>query len=137
MNQLIRTTLIATIASCAIAAPADTPAPQNVLQLQASGNVDVQQDLLRISLTTSREGADAATVQSQLKAAVESALAELRKTAVPGQMDELTGNFSLYPRYASAGKLTGWVGIAEVVVEGRVFPRITLAAGRVQSLTMG
>jgi predicted secreted protein len=129
--------LAAAVASIAFGAHADAPAPQNVLQLQASGNVEVQQDLLRISLTTSREGADAATVQSQLKTAVESALAEARKNAAPGQMDVHTGNFSLYPRYASAGKMTGWSGNAEVVLEGRDFARITQTAGRIQSLTMG
>src|SRR4051812_32615475 len=85
-------------------------APQNVLQLSASGTVEVQQDLLTLSLTTTREGPDANAVQAQLKSALDSALAEARKAALTGQMDVRTGNFSLYPRYARDGKISGWNG---------------------------
>ncbi|MCY7370802.1 MAG: hypothetical protein LH479_08025, partial [Polaromonas sp.] len=45
------------------AAPA---ALQDVAQLSASGSVEVQQDLLTITLATTREGADPALVQAQL-----------------------------------------------------------------------
>ena len=55
----------------ALAAPAQVmPPPQNVLQLTASGTVEVQQDLLSLTLTTTRDGPDAAAVQNQLKAAL-------------------------------------------------------------------
>ncbi len=111
--------------------------PQNVLQLSASGAVDVQQDLLIMSLNTVREGPEAAAVQNQLKAALDAALAEARKTAVPGQMDVRTGNFSLYPRHNREGKISGWQGSAELVLEGRDFARITNAAGKIQGMTLG
>ena len=38
--------------------------PQNVLQLSATGTVEVQQDLLSMTLSTTRDAADAATVQT-------------------------------------------------------------------------
>ena len=118
--------------------PAQTlPPPQNVLQLQATGTVEVQQDLLTMNLTTARDGADPALVQSQLKAALEAALTEARKTAQPGQLDVRTGNFSLYPRHGRDGRINGWAGSAELVLEGRDFPRITQAAGRIQTMTLG
>lgn len=110
---------------------------QNVAQLSASAAVEVQQDLLSIAMTTTRDGSDAATVQNQLKAALESALAEARKTAQPGLMDVRTGNFSLYPRYGKDGKINGWQGSTEMVLEGRDFARITAAAGKVQTLSLG
>ena len=113
------------------------PPPQNVLQLSASGSVEVQQDLLSLSLTTTREGADANVVQSQLKVALDAALAEARKAAQPGQLDVRTGNFSLYPRSTRDGKISGWNGTAELVLEGRDFARITQTAGRIQTMTMG
>lgn len=113
------------------------PQPQNVLQLQASGTVEVQQDLLTINLSTTREGTDPTAVQAQLKAALEAALAEARKSAQPGQMDVRTGNFALYPRHNREGKMIGWTGSAELVLEGRDFPRITQAAGRIQTMTLG
>ncbi len=113
------------------------PQPQNVLQLQASGTVEVQQDLLQITMTTARDGADPAVVQTQLKTALDAALAEARKQAQPGQLDVRTGNFALYPRHTRDGKINGWSGTAELVLEGRDFPRITQTAGRIQTMTMG
>lgn len=112
-------------------------APRNVVQLAASGSVEVQQDWLTLSLNTTKEGADAATVQNQLKVALEAALAEARKAAQPGQLDVRTGTFSLYPRYTRDGKINGWQGTSELVLEGRDFARISATAGRIQSLTMG
>ncbi len=113
------------------------PPPQNVLQLQASATVEVQQDLLTINLTTAREGTDPVQVQSQLKAALDAALAEARRNAQPGQMDVRTGNFALYPRHNRDGKMSGWTGTAELILEGRDFGRITQTAGRIQTLTLG
>jgi predicted secreted protein len=113
------------------------PPPHNVLQLAAEGTVEVQQDLLTITMSTTREGADANTVQTQLKAAIDSALAEARKSAQPQQMEVRTGNFSLAPRYTQGGRIGSWQGTAELVLEGRDFTRITQAAGRIQSLTVG
>lgn len=113
------------------------PEPQNILQLSASGTVEVQQDLLSIRLTTTRDAADAATVQTQLKAALDAALTEARRNAQPGQLDVRTGNFSLSPRYTKEGKINGWQGSTELVLEGRDFPRITQTAGRISTLGIG
>lgn len=131
------------LAGCVLAAAAASaigqvlPPPQNVLQLQASSTVEVQQDLLQMTLTTARDGADPAAVQNQLKAALDAALSEARKSAQPGQMDVRTGNFALYPRHNRDGRIGGWTGSAELVLEGRDFPRITQAAGRIQTMTLG
>lgn len=131
------------LAGCALAAATAAasaqvmPPPQNVLQLQASGTVEVQQDLLQMNLTTAREGSDPAVVQSQLKTALDAALNEARKSAQPGQLDVRTGNFALYPRHNRDGRITGWTGTAELVLEGRDFARITQTAGRIQTMTLG
>jgi predicted secreted protein len=113
------------------------PPPQNVLQLSASGSVEVQQDLLSLNLSTTREGTDANAVQAQLKAALDTAVTEARKAAVPGQLDVRTGNFSLHPRYTQGGKISAWNGTAELVLEGRDFGRITQTAARIQTMTLG
>lgn len=133
----------AMLAACAMLAGAGAlqaqtlPVPQNVLQLQASGTVEVQQDLLQINLTTAREGNDPTLVQAQLKTALDTALAEARKAVQPGQLDVRTGNFALYPRHNRDGKISGWAGTAELILEGRDFPRITQTAGRIQTMTLG
>jgi predicted secreted protein len=133
----IQLTVASLMLAGSAAALAETPPPQNVLQLSASGTVEVQQDLLSMTLSTTRDGPDAAAIQGQLKAALDSALTEARKNAQPGQLDVRTGNFSLSPRYTRDGKISGWSGSAELVLEGRDFPRITQAAGRVTTLTIG
>ena len=133
------------IASCVLMAMTSTvfsqntrmENPQNIANLQSSGTVEVQQDLLSISMNTMREGADANTVQTQLKTALDAALAEAKKAAQTGQLDVRTGNFQLYPRYGRDGKITGWQGSTELVLEGRDFARISATAGKIQSLTLG
>ncbi|MFT4243140.1 MAG: SIMPL domain-containing protein [Acidovorax sp.] len=110
--------------------------PRNVVQLSATGTVEVQQDLLVLSLTTTKEGADAAAVQAQLKQALDAALQEAKRNAQPGQLDVRTGPFGLYPRYGKDGKISGWQGRAELVLEGRDFARITGTAGRIQTLAI-
>ncbi|GKS95525.1 SIMPL domain-containing protein [Acidovorax sp. SUPP2825] len=121
-------------AGAAFSQNAVMPPPQNVLQLSATGTVDVQQDLLVLTLATSKEGADAATVQTQLKQALDSALAEAKRSAQPDQMDVRTGAFGMYPRYGKEGKINGWQGRAELILQGRDFSRITTTAGKIQSM---
>lgn len=113
------------------------PPVQNVVQLSANGSMEVQQDLLSISMTTTRDGVDAGVVQGQLKVAIEAALAEAKKMAQAGQLEVRTGNFSLYPRYGRDGKPIGWQGTAELILEGRDFARISSTAGKIQTLTVG
>ena len=130
--------LLMATSSALVLSQAVTPTvPQNQVQLSASATVDVPQDLLTLSMATTRDGADASTVQNQLKQALDTALTEARKAALPGQMDVRTGNFSLYPRYGRDGKINGWQGTTELVLEGRDFARISGTAGRIQTLTMG
>ena len=123
-----------------LAAMAQQPIPNtpvNVVQLATSASIEVQQDLLTLNMTTSRDGLDAASVQGQLKKALEAALAEAKKAASPGQLDVRTGNFNLSPRYGRDGKMTGWLGTTELVLEGRDFALIGATAGKIQTLTMG
>ena len=128
--------LLATAGASTLAQTANGQPPQNVVQLSASGTVEVQQDLLSITLNTSRDGSDAGAVQAQLRQALDTALAEAKKAVQPGQLDVRTGNFSLYPRYGKDGKINGWQGSTELVLEGRDFARISSTAGKIQTLTL-
>ena len=110
---------------------------QNVVSLQAQGSLEVQQDLLTIQMSSTKDGTDAAAVQTQLKAALDAALTEAKKVAQPGQLDVRTGAFSLYPRYGRDGKINGWQGTTELFLEGRDFARISTVAGKINTLTLG
>lgn len=113
-----------------------TVPPQNVLALSAQASAEVTQDMLSIAVTVTREGADAATVQSQLRQVLDAALNEARRAARPGQLDVRTGQFGVYPRYAARGQLNGWQGTAELVLEGRDMAAISQLAGRLPGMTV-
>ena len=104
------------VAGAAAAQSVLVPAPQNVVSLSAQASLDVPQDMLTISLGITRDGTEAAAVQSQLRQALDAALTEARKAVRPGQVDVRTGGFSLFPRYASkagsAPTIAGWQGQA-------------------------
>ncbi len=142
MNMLtlnpLRTLTALTLAAAAAAAAAQTlPPPQNVVSLSASATLEVPKDWLTVVFSTTREGSDAGVVQSQLKQALDAALAEARKVAKPGQVEVQTGGFSLMPRYApKSSNITGWQGSTELVVEGRDSTTIAQLTGRVQTLTI-
>ena len=144
MNKISR--LLAVAATAGLVAGAFSPAhaqtlqtlptPQNVVSLNASATVEVNKDWLTVVFSTTREGADAAAVQSQLKQALDAALTEARKAAKPGQLEVQTGGFSLYPRYAAKGGITGWQGSTELIVQGRDTQGISQLTGRVQTLSI-
>jgi predicted secreted protein len=107
------------------------------LTLAASAAVEVPYDVMAMTLSTTREGSDAGAVQSQLRQAIESALVEARKAQRPGQLEVRTGAFSLSPRYgAKSPNITGWVGQAELLLEGRDMSAIAQLAGRLNTLTV-
>lgn len=127
------------IASSGISLWAQTAAatePHNIVQLSASGSVEAQQDWLTVTLSSTQEGSDPGAVQAQLRQALESAMAAVKKTAEPGSMEVHSGAFNLQPRYGKDGKMNGWVGSAELVLEGSDFARISTAASRAVPMTI-
>lgn len=139
--------LVVTLGAVALASPAAAqgvaPPPVNVVSLSASATAELPRDWLTVVFSTTREAADAAGVQSQLKLALDAALAEARKGARPGQLEVQTGAFSLYPRYAqpkpgSGGgpTIAGWQGSTELIVEGRDTQAIAQLTSRIATLTI-
>lgn len=117
--------------------PPSADAQVNVVSLSASGQLEVPQDWLTVTLTASRDGADAGVVQTQLRQAVDAALSAVRPQASPQQLDVRSGSFGVYPRHGSNGRISGWQGTAELVLEGRDFSRITGAAAQASSMGVG
>jgi predicted secreted protein len=128
--------LAACLASPQALARRNEPPPEGLLQLQASATAEVAYDVMSLVLGTTRDGADAATVQTALRQALDAALAEARRIARQGQVEVRTGNFSLFPRHGSKGTITGWQGQTELIVEGKDMASIAQLAGRIQTLTV-
>jgi predicted secreted protein len=118
-------------------AQAGTEPPRERLTLSASASTEVTRDVLSIAFATTKEGADPGAVQTALKQALDAALTEARKIAKPGQVDVQTGGFSLSPRYEpKTGKINGWQGNAELVVEGKDTAAIAQLTGRITTLSV-
>jgi predicted secreted protein len=147
-QSIMKFTRAAACAACvlatgvaATAAAQVLPTPDGVLGVSTTASVEVQKDILAITFSTTKDGADANTVQAQLKQALDAALAEARRVARPGELDVQTGNFALYPRYApptSSGRATisGWQGSAELVVQGRDVAAISQLSARIATMTI-
>lgn len=123
------------------ALPALPTPPANVVSLSATATMELTMDWLTVVFNTQREGTEAGAVQSQLRQAVEAALAEARRAATaaarPGDVLVRTGGFALNPRYGQKGGITGWQGYAELVIEGRDTATIAQMMGRIQTLNIG
>lgn len=133
----MRLLLVVPALALVLSAHAATDVPSERLSLSASASADVVRDVLGVSFSTTREGPEAAAVQAALKQALDTALAEARKVAKPGQVDVQTGGFSLYPRHdPKTGKINGWQGRAELLVEGRDTAAIAQLTGRIGTLTI-
>lgn len=138
-NALVHAVVVSGLlsASALAAQPARVDSLANVVVISASGQLDVPQDWLTMTLTTSREGGDAATVQTQLRQAVDAALVIVKPMVAAQQLEVKTGSFGVYPRHGTNGRISGWQGSAELVLEGRDFLRISSTAGRVTSMGVG
>lgn len=119
------------------AQPVSAAAPVNVVVVSASAQLEVPQDWLTMTLTTSRDGSDAAAVQSQLRQAVDAALAVAKPQASSQQLEVKSGSFGVFPRHGSNGRIAGWQGTAELVLEGRDFVRISTTAGKISTMGVG
>jgi len=113
-----------------------SPETQQVLQLSASARKEVAQDWLSVVVRAQQEGSDPVALQKQLKATVEAALASLRPRLQPQQLEVRSGHFGIYPRHNNQGRVTGWQGQADLVVEGRDFAQVSQLAGNLPRMTV-
>ena len=148
MNPTMKKKLLALVSACllASAAAAQTTAaplvlqkdPEGVVSLNSSATIQVPNDWITVQFSTSKEGTDAAAVQSALKEALGAALAQARQVAKPdGHVEVQGGGFSLQPRFNVKGIVNGWQGTTSLTVQGRDISAIAELAGRVQTMTVG
>ena len=127
-------------AALSIAPVARAQAPQTeaqqILQLSASARKEVQHDWLSIVVRAQQESADPVALQNQLKTTLEAALSSLRPRLEPQQLEVRSGHFGIYPRHNNQGRVTGWQGQADLVVEGRDFARVSQLAGNLPRMTV-
>ena len=113
------------------------PPAEGVVSLSSSATLDVPKDWMSVTFSTTRDGTDAAALQTAVRDALEAALAQARKVAKgEGHVEVQTGGFSLQPRFNARSAPIGWTGRAELVVQGRDMATIAELAGRISTLTI-
>ena len=128
--------LALSVLSGGLHAQTSTSEPQQVVNLSASAWQQASQDWLRVVVRSTQEGAEPAGVQKQLKSALDEALIRLRPQVQARQLEVHSGAFSVQPRYNDKGKIVGWQGQADLVIEGRDFARIGQAAAQVPRMVV-
>lgn len=112
------------------------PDATQVVTLSASASQQAPHDWLRVVVRTRQEGAEPMTVQKQLKKTVDEALTRLRAQTKSKQVEVHSGAFGIHPRHNDKGRLVGWQGQAELVIEGRDFAKIGQLAGDVKDMAV-
>lgn len=135
-RQLLPAVAAAALLAFALPGHAEPESPRNVVRFEARATQELTQDLLTITLQANKEGSQAAEVQAGLKQQLEAALIEARKSAQPNGMEVRTGYFSVQPRYNSSGRVNGWQGTAQLILEGTDIVRITQTSGRLNQLNV-
>ncbi|MEN9888695.1 MAG: hypothetical protein RL559_732 [Pseudomonadota bacterium] len=131
--------IVLAMAGLSFGAQAQTAAQTEAVQvvnLSASAYQEAAHDRLRVVLRTTVEGADAMAVQKQLKQAVDAALTQLKPHTQPRQLEVRSGVFGVQPRYGDKGRVAGWQGRADLVIEGRDFAKIGQVAGEVPRMAV-
>ncbi|MEO8296619.1 MAG: SIMPL domain-containing protein [Burkholderiales bacterium] len=140
-RSLRRPGLLAALALCGgfWAAPTVAAAAEpdrNVVSFSTQATVEVNQDWLSMTLAVTREGNDPQALQGQLKQVLDGALTDARRAAQPGLLEVHTGSFNVTPRYGRDSRITGWVGTAELVLEGRDLARVAATAGKLNGMVV-
>lgn len=134
---MLATGLAACLTAASVQAQGVAPQPvgpaRGVVQLSASATQEIAQDTLAVTLGVTRDGSQATDVQTQLKQVLDAALAEARRAARPGQIDVRTGAFSMFPRYDNKGRIVGWQGNAQLLLEGQDMAGIGQLAGKLSA----
>ncbi len=128
--------LLTCLAAQGVSAQPAAPEVQQVLQLSASARKEVAQDWLSVVVRAQLEGSDPVALQTQLKTTLEGALVSLRPKLQPQQLEVRSGHFGIYPRQNNQGRVTGWQGQADLVVEGRDFAQVSQLAGNLPRMTV-
>ncbi len=116
-------------AQTAPAAPTTAKAPESLLSLDAQASAEVPQDVIHITLFYEQQGDDPAQLSDTLNQRTAQAL----RTADAAGHDGVTirtGILSVSPSTDRDGKISGWRGRSELVLESHDFAAAARLAGR-------
>lgn len=123
-------------AADALPGVSDAREPPARITLSATAATEVAQDWMVVSLSTSKDGADAQAVQSQLQRALQAALDTAKPQVAAGRMALHTGSLQVVPRHGRDGKISGWQGSVSLTLEGQDFERMGAVSTQIATMTL-
>jgi predicted secreted protein len=103
------------------------PAAGTRMTLQATASAEIPLDTVRITLAAETQAADQAAASKALAAALAAAAKEAQGAA---GITSHTGNYGIWPSHDQAGKINGWHGRGEIVLESKDFAAASALATR-------
>jgi predicted secreted protein len=124
-------TLLALVATSAVAQMPQQLPLYNVVSLEASATADVPADTLTVTLFTEEQGPDPGQLAARVNARLDEALAKAKGQPM---IQARSGNYQTNALYDRANQITGWRIRADVVLESRDFKAVGAFAGSLQPL---
>lgn len=115
----------------ALPRPVHASPERPVAEISATVSSEVMQDQVRIALSAQVQADSAAAVNQQLADIIEEAR---KRIGTPAGVRLSTGNVQTYPRYGKDGKITGWQGRGDIVLQSMDVSAATASADKVTDL---
>lgn len=118
----------------AASAQQPAPAPRSEfpqLSLEAAAARDVAQDKVEITLANEIEGTDQAALSDKLNKLLEATLNQAKRNT---KVTSRTGDYRVWANTDRNGKITGWRGRAELVLESKDFVAASTLAGELSRM---
>ena len=103
------------------------PTQSPIATLSASATSQVEQDMVRITLSTQVDDVSREKVSASLDRVLESVLKQAR---AEGRVKASSGNYRVWPVHADDGKIKGWQGRADILIESSDFSVASALAGQ-------
>jgi len=118
---------LAATSSAALAQTASEAKPDRpTMTLSAGATAEVAQDKVTITLSREIEGTDQTKLSQELNQVLETTLAEAKQGRA---VSARTGNYNIWANTDRNGRITGWRGRAELILESKDFVAASKLAG--------
>lgn len=107
----------------------------NQVNLSANGETSIEQDFLTINLSYETDGSNNKQVQENLTKKLNDSISDIKNQIKNHDFTVKMGRFSVYPQY-NKSTVSGWHGVATIIMEGKDFPAISNAASSVKDFTI-
>lgn len=109
--------------------------PYNQVNISANGETSIEQDFLTINLSYEKDGSNSKQVQEDLTKKLNDSISNIKTQIKNQEFTVRMGRFSVYPQY-NKSTISGWHGVATIIMEGKDFPELSKAASSVNDFTI-